>query len=439
MERLEEDRGWLTDKGEFISNEIPDSPGDYEEHSHIAQDHGFKDQYDAIQHGWIRYGTSISWFDKEKKELEYAFFETNGLTTDNIKKIESYIKSTAFIGDKGYWSGVPPLIEIVDLQNHVVRAKTKAVLVYGLDKAIQLYNRKRAWESIDKTLSEKLVSKDYTAYAKMVSDAYLARPDYESQYTSSWHSLAEHTEKMFQQVSSKIKIEFVDEDPYASFDEMKKDIETNHRMKVWTGESSHPIFTTEQNLKFRAVHDYMVHIAGDHPFTLRGELSAYNRHLKTIPKDARLALFTEVVGQVCVKVVTGSFASQKICKLWGFDYVNVGQVDDQEYQKNFPQKQESKMNKRVDSILSEVALQTDDIHAIEGLLSDSELARAIRLDLEAEMDAINLYTKHLEAANNPEAQEVLEHVIQEEKEHASLFMELLKKLDPAQAEEHEEE
>jgi|SRR5581483_6178496 len=65
-------------------------------------------------------------------------------------------------------------------------------------------------------------------------------------------------------------------------------------------------------------------------------------------------------------------------------------------------------------------------------LSDVELAKAIRLDIEAELDAINLYESHLESTDNPEAKKVLEHVIKEEKDHVSLFLELLKTLDPEQ-------
>lgn len=65
-------------------------------------------------------------------------------------------------------------------------------------------------------------------------------------------------------------------------------------------------------------------------------------------------------------------------------------------------------------------------------LDDVELAKAIRLDLEAEMDAINLYTSHMDATDNTEAKKILAHVIKEEKDHAALFVELLKKLDPEQ-------
>ncbi|MBI3184085.1 MAG: ferritin [Myxococcales bacterium] len=67
-------------------------------------------------------------------------------------------------------------------------------------------------------------------------------------------------------------------------------------------------------------------------------------------------------------------------------------------------------------------------------LTDSELANAMRLDIEAELDAINLYTAHLEATDSEEAKAILRYVIAEEQEHAALFTELVHRLDPGQRE-----
>ncbi len=80
--------------------------------------------------------------------------------------------------------------------------------------------------------------------------------------------------------------------------------------------------------------------------------------------------------------------------------------------------------------------QTDPFHSlVPRKLTNEELARAIRLDIEAELDAINLYQSHIDATDDEEAIRVIRHVMDEEKEHAALFFELLKVLDPKQAEE----
>lgn len=66
-------------------------------------------------------------------------------------------------------------------------------------------------------------------------------------------------------------------------------------------------------------------------------------------------------------------------------------------------------------------------------MTDEELARAIRLNIAAEIDAINLYAAHMDATDNQAARRLLAHIIDEEKEHLAEFLELLKILDPKQA------
>lgn len=184
-------------------------------------------------------------------------------------------------------------------------------------------------------LSEKMVLKTWDLFAKQVSEAYQARPSMESQYLASWKSLIAHVEKMYAQMQSRISVEFVDQDPYPSEKEVIADIEKNKRLKVFTGSAEHPVWTVEQNLKFRAYHDYLSHVAGGHTFGIKGEIAAYNQHAKMAPRDALIAMFTEIIGQAMTSTQTGSFPEQKICKLWGFDYINLGKIDEQEYQKNF--------------------------------------------------------------------------------------------------------
>lgn len=80
--------------------------------------------------------------------------------------------------------------------------------------------------------------------------------------------------------------------------------------------------------------------------------------------------------------------------------------------------------------------QTNPFHSlVPRKMTDEELARAIRLDIEAELDAINLYQAHIDATDNQEAIRIIAHVMNEEKEHAALFWHLLQRLDPKQAEE----
>jgi hypothetical protein len=184
-------------------------------------------------------------------------------------------------------------------------------------------------------LNEKLMLKPgpsgWELYAQLVADAYLAAPKYESRAASSFEAFIPFIEKMFKRIQSRVNVEFVDYHPYESAQELRQDVNATDTMKIATIDAEHEIFDEITNAKFRAIHDYMSHIQAigsrGTEFTLRGELAAYNTHLKTTPKAAVPALFTEVVGQVCTYNITGKFAEQKICLLDGFDYYNVGAVD----------------------------------------------------------------------------------------------------------------
>jgi hypothetical protein len=189
-------------------------------------------------------------------------------------------------------------------------------------------------------LNEKMVLANYDKYAELVAKAYEEAPEYDETVVESYKVLIESVKKMFKQLQSKVKVEFVDYDPYETRDEMAKDVEENKLLRISKLFNVHPIYNEEENLMLRAVHDYYTHIIANQDFGLRGELKAYNTHAILAPPAALPALFTEIVGQVCYAIVHGTtdenglftpdFAPQKICKLDGFDYKNVGQVDNME-------------------------------------------------------------------------------------------------------------
>ncbi len=58
----------------------------------------------------------------------------------------------------------------------------------------------------------------------------------------------------------------------------------------------------------------------------------------------------------------------------------------------------------------------------------------IREDLIGELQAINQYQQHIESLENEEVVTILEHIIEEEKEHVAELLKVLSVLDPLQAE-----
>lgn len=186
------------------------------------------------------------------------------------------------------------------------------------------------------SLNEKLMLKPgpngWELYAQLVGDAYLAAPKFEQRAVPHFQAMVPFINKMFDRISSRVDVQFVDYHPYTSSQEMRDEVDQTGILRVATIDAEHDIFDEVTNAKFRAIHDYMSHIQAigsrGTDFSLRGELAAYNAHIKTVPREAIPALFTEVVGQVCANYVqSGVFAEQKICLLDGFDYVNIGVVE----------------------------------------------------------------------------------------------------------------
>ena len=184
-----------------------------------------------------------------------------------------------------------------------------------------------------KVLSSKA---DWLKWAARLTEAYDARPVIESSMRKSYDALNESNHKMYKQILSKVDVEFVDDDPYRNYKTMEQEVFKTNKLKIFKGGSKHPFFSEEDNWIFRTVHDYLGHLAGHFKFSLQGELSAYQKHVKIAPVAARPALFCEVPAQIAYYYTKHTFVTnQKACHLYGFDFVNLGIIDETEYLKNF--------------------------------------------------------------------------------------------------------
>jgi hypothetical protein len=104
-----------------------------------------------------------------------------------------------------------------------------------------------------------------------------------------------------------IKFEYQKDDPYPDLElkTMLKDIEENHRLKVFTGgeplQSDHPLAEkipdeeVTYNEAFRGVHDLFGHIAHNNPITFTGEFHAFLTHMQMFSPEARGAMAWETL------------------------------------------------------------------------------------------------------------------------------------------------
>ncbi|MGA1354445.1 MAG: hypothetical protein ACO32I_06695 [Candidatus Limnocylindrus sp.] len=161
-------------------------------------------------------------------------------------------------------------------------------------------------------------------YAKIVAQAYADAPDFDPAAVPAFQALARSLPKLFRMVQSKVEVVFVDGQPYRDDAHLVSEVRRTGKLLVPRDFNNHPVFTPEQNLQSRAVHDWFAHLAPSAEFSQRGELRAYNAQAKLTPRAALPALFTDIVGQAMFATVYGYFAPQKIAILDGFDYVEVG-------------------------------------------------------------------------------------------------------------------
>lgn len=70
---------------------------------------------------------------------------------------------------------------------------------------------------------------------------------------------------------------------------------------------------------------------------------------------------------------------------------------------------------------------------------DNETLEALREDLIGELGAINLYQKHIDAIDDEEVKKMLQHIVDDEKEHYAELTKIIRKLDKTQEEKFQKE
>src|ERR1044072_2414861 len=226
-------------------------------------------------------------------------------------------------------------------------------------------------------LSEAVAIRDpahMAAFAIVVAEAYDAAPQVEPAAIKLWQELArQNRDVMLRKIAADgVRVEYTPHDPYGTLTDdpammvryMLWDMLVNKRLQIYSGHSdNHPVFSEEDNVIFRTVHDYFTHgrLRGmfkqqieqmglmnqqptpeqlaqilpnikldkggniGHVFSLRGEINAFLTHSRLASPRIVPVLFTEVDGQACYNTVVGDFPMQKAAILQGFDYRHVGQ------------------------------------------------------------------------------------------------------------------
>lgn len=177
----------------------------------------------------------------------------------------------------------------------------------GAERALEV----RTGETLKANAVERMTDEDLQDYL-----TYMTAPDQskDENVRKGWLDLIRQIETQWDEISKTIKVEHVDGDPYKTSKEMVDDFRKTGVLKISKDHNEHPIFTPEQNLKFRAVHDYKGHIEPGNDFGMAGERGTYQAHLDSIEGEAaKEALRVEIIGQASSMLANGGkFQPQKI-------------------------------------------------------------------------------------------------------------------------------
>lgn len=153
----------------------------------------------------------------------------------------------------------------------------------------------------------------FTDQLRPIAEAYAAAPTYEPQAAQAFKELADDSVKRAAVLAKQLKIEVTDNpEPYANAQEMAEDIHKHKHFVVSRAHSEHPIWTPEQNVAFRTVHDVLGHAVSGGDFGWEGENRACAAHFPLLSANAQKALFTECIAQTGYAAYYRAFGPQKV-------------------------------------------------------------------------------------------------------------------------------
>jgi hypothetical protein len=162
------------------------------------------------------------------------------------------------------------------------------------------------------------------AYAEAADDS--SNP----QAVAAWKALSDDSVARANNLDQKYNIKTVQFEPYENAEQQDYDIRNYNNFLVSDQNSEHPLWTVEENVAFRKVHDLMGHYPTSGDFSWEGENLACGEHFNFLSGPARIALFVECIMQTAAVNVYRRFLPQKIFIPENFDpvegYIPEGQA-----------------------------------------------------------------------------------------------------------------
>lgn len=153
----------------------------------------------------------------------------------------------------------------------------------------------------------------FTDQLQPIAEAYANAPTYDPKAAAAFKELADDSMHRGAVLQKQLHIEVTDNpEPYANAAEMAEDIHKRQHFVVSRAHSEHPVWTPEQNIAFRTVHDVLGHAVSGGDFGWRGENMACAAHFPLLSANAQQALFTECIAQTGYAAYYRAFGPQKV-------------------------------------------------------------------------------------------------------------------------------
>ena len=148
-----------------------------------------------------------------------------------------------------------------------------------------------------------------------IAAAYDRAPMFDASAVDCWRALADDSLTRAAELRTRFEvIETDDPEPYPDAPAMFAD-QSRGRFVVSRANSAHPLWTVEENVAFRIVHDCAGHFVSGGHFDWHGENLACAAHEPLLSASAGRALFTECIAQTAYCNAYGHFGPQKVVLL----------------------------------------------------------------------------------------------------------------------------
>ena len=149
-----------------------------------------------------------------------------------------------------------------------------------------------------------------------IAEAYRQAPVYDPKAAQAFSELGEDSVSRASEIKKYLHVEpTADPAPYESAQKMFDDVHKNRHLSVSTSHLEHPVFSSDQHLAFRTVHDVMGHTASGGDWSWNGVNKACAMHGPLLSENAQRALFSERIGHEAYKHHFHGFGPKKIALL----------------------------------------------------------------------------------------------------------------------------